>query len=286
VTLLPERIESQVVKGRQFYTPVVIGFVLVALYLPSIIWLIRTWLDDPQYSHGFLILPVSAFIVWTRRKELVSTKPLVWGAAVLAIGFLAYVLGFIWRIYWVLTYSFLIVAFGLLLYFRGTRAARSMLFPICFLVFMIPLPNLYLLSTFMQSISACWSVAIVHWTGIPATRTGAEVHLSQSAFTIGTPCSGMNTLISLLALAALFLYFLKAPFYKKACLFLLAFPIAILANVFRITLLLLVANQWGAEAALGFLHGFSNLLLFLIALLLLLLLSRLWGCSFHRVKNT
>ena len=137
----------------------------------------------------------------------------------------------------------------------------------------------------LQSISATGSASIVQAIGIPVTRTGAEIHLPEAAFTIGMPCSGMNTLISLLALVTLLLYFLKAPFYKKASLFLLAFPIAILANIFRIVLLLVIAYFWGTEVAMTFFHGFSSLLLFLVALLLLFLLSRLFGCSYRGVKN-
>lgn len=273
-------------KGRLLIAPILTGVVLFALYCPVLIWLTRTWLDSAYYTHGFLILPISAFIAWTKRKELVRTRPSRIGVVVFTMGLITYVLGFVWKIHWLWAFSFLIVAFGLTLYLSGTKATRSLMFPICFLIFMIPLPYLDSIALFLQSFSAWSSASIVAAVGIPVTRTGAEIRLADSAFIIGTPCSGMNTLISLLALAALLLYFMKAPFYKKASLFLLAFPVAILANVFRIVFLLVIAQFWGTEAALGFFHGFSSLLLFLVALLFLLLLSRLFGCSFRGTKNT
>jgi len=61
--------------------------------------------------------------------------------------------------------------------------------------------------------------------GIPVAITGAEIRLEESTFIIGLPCSGMNTLISLLALAAIFGYFLKGRFYKKAVLLTIAIPV-------------------------------------------------------------
>ena len=131
-----------------------------------------------------------------------------------------------------------------------------MLFPIGFLIFMIPLPFIASLAVPLQSVSAHWSAAGAQASGIPVTRTGAEIYLPGAAFTIGLPCSGMNTLISLLALAALLLYLLKAPLYKKVIIFILAFPIAIIANILRIVLLLVIAHLWGSDAAMSFFHGF------------------------------
>ena len=96
---------------------------------------------------------------------------------------------------------------------------------------------------------------------------------------VGLPCSGMNTLIALLALVAIFVYLLRGSFYKKVIVFMLAFPLAILANVFRISSLLLVANHLGAEAAEGFFHGFSSLLFFLLAFLGLAGIAKAFGCS-------
>lgn len=272
-------------KGRQLIGPILTGVILVTLYCPVLIWLIGVWLDSPYYSYGFLILPVSAFITWTRRKELIITKPLSAGAAVFAIGLVAYVLGFIWKIYWLWAFSSLIVTLGLLLYFRGAKAARSMLFPICFLIFMIPLPFLDSIAIPLQSITTYCSASIATAVGIPVTRTGAEIRLADSAFIIGLPCSGMNILTSLLALAAVFVYFLKGSYYKRGSLFVLVFPIAILANIMRIVLLLVIAHFWGTEAALTFFHGFSSLLIFLIAFLCLFLLSRFFGCGFGGMKK-
>ena len=250
------------------------GLLLVALYSPVFIWLGRVWLDDPHYSHGFLVLPVAAFVAWTRRKELVRTRPNPAGVIVVAGGLAVYVAGFAFGIDWLWALSLLPVVLGLLLYLMGTGAARSMAFPICFLVFMIPFPFIEALTIPLQSVSASGSASIVQAVGIPATRIGAEIRLPAAAFTIGTPCSGMNTLISLLALAALLSYSLKAPFYRKAGLFLLAFPIAILANILRIVLLLMVAHSWGADAGMTFFHDFSNLFVFVFATALLVLLAR------------
>ena len=146
---------------------------------------------------------------------------------------------------------------------------------------MIPLPFLDNIGNWLQSLSAQWSAAVIGAMGIPVAFTGAEIYLEESTFIIGIPCSGMNTLISLLALAAIFGYFLKGYFYRKVVLFTLAIPIAILANLFRIVSTLVIANYYGTEAAMRFFHSYSSILLFLAAFLCLAAFSRLLGLSFR-----
>ncbi|MFC1954545.1 exosortase/archaeosortase family protein [Chloroflexota bacterium] len=275
----------KIARNRQLIGSVLTGLILIALYCPVLTWLIDVWLNNPFYSHGFLVLPVAIFITWTRRKELVKTKPGLTGIIVLVVGLATYIAGFTLGIYWLWAFSLLVVALGLVFYFWGTKAARSLAFPLGFLIFMIPLPFLDSISIPMQAISASGSTSIIQAIGITATRTGAEIFLPGAAFTIGIPCSGMNTLISLLTLATLFLYFLEAPLYKKVSLFIVVFPIAILANIFRITLLLVVAHFWGTEAAMRYFHSVSSPLVFLFAISLLILLTRLSGCRWRTLAE-
>jgi exosortase len=157
--------------------------------------------------------------------------------------------------------------------------------PVGFLIFMIPLPFIDSISIPLQSVAASGAASVMQAIGIPATQIGAEIRLPEVAFTIGTPCRGMNTLISLLALATFLLYFLKAHFYKKVSLFLLVFPIAILANIFRIALLLVIAYFWGGEVAMTFFHGLSSLLLFVLAFSLLIFFTKVLRCKFKTLAE-
>ena len=265
-------------RGKKLVAPAVIIAFLLVLYIPVFIWLVRAWLANPYYGHGFLVLPISAFIIWWRRKELVKGEPVPLGILPLALGLALYVWGFLWRIRPLCAFSLLPVLLGLTLYFRGKNCARTLAFPICFLVFMIPLPFLDGLLPFLQSFTTRWSAAIVGAMGIPVAVTGAQIHLPHSTFLIGLPCSGMSTLISLLALAALLAYILRGRTYKRVILFLLAFPIAILANLVRIVSLLLIGNHWGGEVAMAYFHDYSSLVFYLVALLLLGLIARVLGC--------
>ena len=269
----------------------VIGISLVAillclLYFQTFIWLVNSWLSHSYYSHGFLIPLVSGFIFWRKRHQLKQAKPFPLGILVIALGLSLYVAGLLSYFNFLSAISFLVVLGGLVLYFWGSKGLQSVLFPICFLIFMIPLPFLDSIGNWLQSLSAHWSAAIIGAVGIPVAITGAEIRLEESTFIIGLPCSGMNTLISLLALAAIFGYFLKGRFYKKAVLLTIAIPIAILANLLRIVSVLVIANYYGSEAAMSFFHSYSSILLFGVAFFCLAIFSRPLGFSFRGASSS
>ena len=275
-----------------------ISLLLSLLYFRTFIWLINSWLTDPYYSHGFLIPIICGFIAWRNIRETKNEnekgreqklnpetdpepfkfKP---GIYLFAFGLTLYVIGFIKIFPFLSALSFLFTASGLILDFYGKPMMRSFLFPVSFLIFAIPLPFVFLekVAYVLQSLSAHYPALFIEMLGIPVTRVGAAIQLEDASFFIGLPCSGMNSLISLLALTTIFIYILKCPLYKKATLLCITVPIAILANVLRVTSLLLIAHAYGAETANGFFHTFFSPLLFIIAFIFLVLISIIIGCT-------
>ncbi len=272
-------------KAKKVIAISLIAILLSLLYFQTFIWLVNSWLSHSYYSHGFLIPLLSGFIFWRKRYQLEQAKPFPPGILVVALGLSLYVAGLLSSFNFLSAISFLVVLGGLVLYFWGNKGLKSLLFPIGFLIFMIPLPFLDSVGNWLQSLSAHWSAAVIGAIGIPVTITGAEIRLEESAFIIGLPCSGMNTLISLLALAAIFGYFLKGRFYKKVILLGIAVPIAILANLLRIVSILVIANYYGAEAAMRFFHSYSSVLLFVVAFLCLTLFTRFLGLRFRDASS-
>jgi len=264
---------------------VLLALLLSLLYFRTFTWLINAWLTDPYYSHGFLIPIISGFIAWRnirnyKKEDEFEPEPFKPAILIFAFGLILYVIGFITVFPFLSALSFLFTASGLILYFYGKPTMRPFLFPVSFLIFAIPLPLLILkkLTYVLQSVSARHSASIIELLGIPVTMTGAEIHLQDASFIVGLPCSGMNSLLSLLALATVFIYVLRCPRYKKAVLLSVTIPIAISANVLRVTSLLLLANAYGADTAIGFFHTLFSPLLFIIAFIFLILVSIIIGC--------
>ena len=273
-------------------TTILILLLLVILYFPSPfsnfipIWLASFWRTDPCYTHGFLILIISCVIAWWNVRDYKKSEPednpesYKPGIYVFAFGLILYIIGIIKLFPFLSALSFLFTTSGLILYFYGKPLMHALLFPIAYLIFAIPLPPEFLgkVANALQTLSSYFPALILEMLGITVTRTGAEIQLEDAAFIIGLPCSGMNSLISLLAIATFFIYILRCPLYKKIILLCITPPLAILANIIRVTSLLLIANAYGAETATGFYHTLFSPLLFIIALILLILISSLFGC--------
>ena len=265
-------------KRKTIFIVLVAIAVIGLLYWPTIRWLVQSWISNSYYSHGFLVPLIAGFIVWTKRSQLKAGDPSIIGAFVVTLGALAYIQGLVWAMRFLSAFSLLIVLSGLSLLFFGTRATRAIMFPLSFLIFMIPLPFIQELGFSLQTISIHSSAWLVRVLGLTVTTVGPEIHFGDTVFTIGLPCSGINTLIALLALAAVYVYLLSGSIYKRAILFVIAFPLAIGANILRISSLILIAKYHSVEAASGFYHDISSPLFFLIAFLFLILFGRILGC--------
>jgi len=273
-----KRIEFNKIQPRQYIGPAIICALLLALYYRTIEWMFHAWWHSEQYSHGFLILPVAAFIVWTRRHELQEKHPLNHGLWLLGAGLGIYIFGLLRISNFYMALSLFLVLPGLILFARGTKALRAVAFPIFLLVFMIPFPWLLdKLGTALQAFAARAATWIVDLMGVSVTRTGSQVQLENAAFNIDVPCSGLHSLIALLALAAIFAYVLKGPFKRKAILFALAVPVAIFANLVRIVALLLIGNKWGEDVAINWVHDPADIIIFLVAIIIMPILARLLG---------
>lgn len=265
--------------NRKLIAPLLFIVLFILLYTPVFRWLISSWLANSYYNHGFLIPIVSGFLIWRKRDSLKLESPSGNGIILLAVGAVLYIIGFLWLIRFASAISFIIVLSGLVLYLYGIRALRLLAFPLIFLVFMIPPPFQVETIYWLQRISVHSTASLLEIIGLPIATSGNEIILRDNTFSVGAPCSGMSSLIALLALAAVFTYLLSGPLYKKAGLFLAAFPIAIMANILRIISIVLIADSYNTDFATGFYHDISSLIFFFLAFMFIVLCSRIIGCK-------
>ena len=255
--------------------------VLGLIYRPTLRWLVNAWISNDYYSHGFLVPLVSGFFVWTKREYLKIREPSVIGIILIIFGILLYISSFFWQIRVLGGLSLLVVITGLVFFIFGVRVAKVMLFPLVFLLFMIPAPFVQEIAYRLQEISVVNSAWILERLGLPITSSGPEILLKGTTFTIGLPCSGINTLVALLALSAVYAYILTGSLVKRASIFIVSFPIAILANSLRISTIIMVAYFYNVETAVGWYHDISSPLFFAIAFLVLILIARIVKCRIN-----
>ena len=250
-----------IVKKENMVKTGIIGALLGIIYYPAFVWMWGRWnTADTYYSHGPLIIIVSLFFLWNNRHELVKLecKPSNKGMIFIVIALIMHIAGALIKFYFFSAVSLIIMLFGIVLYFFGSETLKKTQFPIIYLSFMIPGP-LFLISNIvirMKLFAGAMATVLLNNIGLRAVRDGSLIKMSRSYMEIAAPCSGLRSLISLLAFGAAFAYMTRHSLPKKWVLFLAAFPIALFANVMRIVLLGWVGEVYGMKAAQGWIHDF------------------------------
>lgn len=122
---------------------------------------------------------------------------------------------------------------------------------------------------------ASTSELLLRFAGYTISRNGAILFMGDYSIVVGDACSGIRSLISLMAVGTVYAYFQKISNIKKSVLFLSIIPISIIANIIRLVVLALITYYFGEAAGQGFFHNFSGILLFVIAMISLVILDTL-----------
>jgi exosortase len=172
--------------------------------------------------------------------------------------------------------SILLYIVGACIYFHGLPLMKVIWFPLAYLIFAVPFPG-GVTDTVGFPLQLWASGATAHLLsaiGLEVTRSGVNLSVPGFDFQVAEACSGMSSLVALVGVTAVFAYVTRLPSAMKWLLFFLAIPIALVANVARITTIALVGYYTGAGDATVVYHHWSSPILFLVAVVLLFVISR------------
>ena len=253
------------------------------MYVPTWLWLAdNVWRSDEQ-GHGPIILGVSIFLLWRMRGELLSLpyEPAHGsGIAILVLAVAAYAIGRSQAIIQLEAGSQIASLAALLLLLRGPQALRRAWFPLFFMLFMVPLPGVFVQMMTIPLKSAVSVVVewIMHGVGYPIARTGVVLSIGQYQLLVADACAGLNSMFTLEALGLLYLNLMGYTSARRnVALAILIIPISFVANVVRVIILVLVTFHFGDEAGQGFVHGFAGMVLFIVGLMLMLTVDGVLG---------
>ena len=248
------------------------------LYAPILVRLVQQWWSDPNFSHGFFVPAFSAFVVWQDRSRLAAIRPSPsnWGLAVILISLCTLILGVFGAELFLSRTSLLMLATGMILFFLGWEFLRAIMFPLLFLVLMVPIPAIVFSQiTFpLQILASKLSATVLPFFGVPVFREGNVINLPAMPLEVAEACSGIRSLLSLTTLAIMYGYLLEKRVAIRVALALASVPIAVAANGLRIVGTGLLVQYWDPEKAEGFFHAFSGWLIFVVSLLMLFALHR------------
>jgi exosortase len=239
--------------------------------------LVRYWYRSEDYSHGFLIIPLSLYIIWQKRENLRRTTLAPdWTGLALAASAVGLFLVAEFAGISTLAYASIIpILVGSILYLWGPHVLKQLLFPIAFLVFMIPVPGqVYYAVTFpLQLFVSALSTLIGQFLNIPIYREGNIIHLPEHTLQVVQACSGLRSMISLLTLSAVLAYLALESNFLRFVLFISGVPVAILVNVVRVVCMIMAFHYLDLDFTEGTVHTFFGAAIFLLAIVFLLALK-------------
>ena len=284
-------------KSAIYTTLLMSAFGLVALiaFNQSLLELLRRWNVQEEYSHGYLIPFISAWLLWTRRNALLASigRPSWIGPALILLAGIMHVIGKLSALYVLSQLGFIIALLGVTLGLGGYSLLKLTFIPIIFLIFAIPLPYVVdaALSFQLQLLSSQLGVFFIRLFQIPVYLEGNVIDLGAYKLQVVDACSGLRYLYPLLSLGFLAAYLFQAPLWQRTFVFLSAIPITIVMNSLRIGLVGVLVDHWGPQDADGFLHMFEGWIIFIACAALLvaemyLLARAVLGKGFFEVFYT
>ena len=243
--------------------------VLVCLvgFSGSLLELVRRWIAQEEYSHGFLIPVIAAWLLWTRRDALFASigRPSWTGPVLILLAAVMHILGKLSALFILSQAGFIVALIGVVLGLGGYSLFKVTFIPIIFLIFAIPLPYVVdaALSLRLQLISSELGTFFIRMFQIPVYLEGNVIDLGIYKLQVVEACSGLRYLYPLMSLGFLTAHLFQAPFWQRALVFLSTIPITIVMNSFRIGLVGVLVNYWGPQDADGFLHMFEGWIIFI-----------------------
>ncbi len=248
----------------------ILAVLISFLYGDVLLLLVRDWVHDDNYSHGFLVPLFSAYVLWQRRRRLyaIPVAP-AWQGLLIILGALAtLIVGVLGAELFLSRSSLVLLLAGLIIYFLGWGWFRGVLFPWAFLFLMIPIPKIIFnqITLPLQFLASRLASSLLALLGVPVLREGNVIHLPVMDLEVVEACSGIRSLVSLVTLAIIYGYFLEPRIWRRIFLALAAVPIAVAANGLRVMGTGLLAQYWSPDKAEGFFHSFAGWVIFLLSL--------------------
>ena len=252
--------------------PLFLGFAFLAI--PTIASLARQQWATEAGAHAPLLIVTAAWLAWRRMHgycgSLIPGRGIVTAALILPALFI-YTFGRAYDFISLEVGGLYVAGIAMLYSQAGSAVVKHLWFPLFYLMFAFPIPGwlLAVVTAPLKELASSVTTQGLQAFGLPIVREGVTIYVAQYQLLVEDACAGMNAIMGLTSIGLFYAYLQRGSSWRYSLL-LVAFilPIAVLANIIRITILVLLTYYAGNEAAQGFLHGAAGLVMFASALFL------------------
>jgi len=248
------------------------GAVLLAFF-DTARTLVITWWDKPEYNHCLLILPIIVYLINERREvfKKIAPEPCWLGLLPILAGGMLWLLGELGDVNVVEQFGLIIVIQGCIITILGKRVALAFIFPLFYMVFLIPFGDF--LVPMLQDFTTAFVIAILNMMDIPVFVQGVYLSIPAGDFHVAEACAGLRFLVATVALGTLMANVAYKTVGRQIIVVVLAFVVPVIANGFRASGIILIANWSNMKYATGADHITFGWIFFAIVLLIFISIS-------------
>ncbi len=249
---------------------------LLLLFRSTAQGMVDIWYGQETYAHGFVILPISLWLVWQNRKHLAefTPQPSAGFLVVVAAGLLVWVVARLTAVLVVEQLAFVTVLVGAQASVLGWQVARYLAFPLLFLFFAVPMGQDLIPP--MMEFTATFTVEAVRLSGIPVYRDGLWFSLPSGNWSVVQACSGVRYLIASITLGFVYAYITYHTLWKRVLFVVISAVVPILANGVRAYMIVMIGHLSKMEYATGVDHLIYGWIFFGVVMFLLFWLGSFW----------
>jgi exosortase A len=251
-------------------------FWLLTWYGETVVSIVSIWVRSETFTHGFLIAPIVAWMIWRRRGALavLEPRPNFWVLPLLILT------GFVWLLGTFasagVVQQFAMVAMVPLIVWTvlGRQVVRALSFPLFFLFFAVPFGE-FLVPTLMRY-TADFTVLALRLTGIPVYREGQFFALPTGNWSVVEACGGLRYLIASVTLGFLYAYLMYRSMLRRALFVAVSFVVPLIANWARAYMIVMIGHLSDMQYAVGIDHLIYGWVFFGVVMLILLWIGSFW----------
>ena len=270
--------EPDVLRDRRIAAALVLSavFWLLAWYGDTVQSMVATWQRSDTFAHGFLIAPISAWMIWQRRHAVAALglRPDFRVLPLLALAGFGWLLAQLSGAGVVQQYAVVVMIPLLVWAILGYAVVRALAFPLLFLLFAVPFGE-FMEPTLIEY-TADFTVATLRLTGIPVYREGQFFMIPSGSWSVVEACSGLRYLIASLTVGVLYAYLTYRSLKRRAIFVALSVVVPIVANWLRAYMIVMIGHLSGMKYAVGFDHLIYGWLFFGVVMLILFWIGSFW----------
>jgi len=262
---------------------------VVIMYASVLGSLARQWWDDPNYGHSFFVPVLAGYVLWRERERWrgLPYRANNFGLAIMLFAIALRILGMLGAELFMARLSLVILISGIVLFLAGREALRRVAFPIGYLLFMIPLPAIvyYQLTLPLQLWASRLGATGLVALGIHTVRAGNLLFLPNCTLNVVEACSGIRSLLSLLAASVAYGYLAEQSTWKRSVLAIASIPIAIATNGLRLVATGVLSYFFGPSVDSGVVHAALGLGFFALAFVSIVLIHKILGLRLRQQSS-